>query len=70
MIPDRIVIDRPAPYPIVAAPDSETTLNGNQGVLEEQMMKMSDTGSDYDTAIGLYQKALGLLHLANGKPGG
>jgi flagellar basal-body rod protein FlgB len=59
-----------AAYSIVAAPDSETTLDGNRVVLEEQMMKMSDAGSDYDTAIGLYQKALGMLHLAVQKPGG
>jgi flagellar basal-body rod protein FlgB len=54
----------------IAAPDSETTLNGNQVVLEEQMIKMSDARSDYDTAISFYQKALGMLHLAVQKPGG
>jgi flagellar basal-body rod protein FlgB len=52
------------------APDSETTLNGNQVVLEEQMMKMSEARTDYDAAVGLYQKALGMLHLAVQKPGG
>jgi flagellar basal-body rod protein FlgB len=51
-------------------PDSETTLNGNQVVLEEQMLKMSESRSDYDAAIGFYQKSLGLLHLAIRKPGG
>jgi flagellar basal-body rod protein FlgB len=57
-------------YEVVAAPDSETTLDGNQVVLEEQMIKMSDTGGDYDTAIGLYQKAVAMLHTAVQKPGG
>jgi flagellar basal-body rod protein FlgB len=54
----------------VSAPDSETTLDGNQVVLEEQMLKMSESRSDYDAAIGFYQKSLGLLHLAIRKPGG
>lgn len=57
-------------YMAESAPDSETTLNGNQVVLEEQMLKMSESRSDYDAAIGFYQKSLGLLHLAIRKPGG
>jgi flagellar basal-body rod protein FlgB len=56
-------------YVAQAAPDSETTLNGNQVVLEEQMLKMSESRSDYEAAIGFYQKSLGLLHLAIRKPG-
>ena len=39
-------------------------------VLEEQMLKMSEARSDYEAAIGFYQKSLGLLHLAIRKPGG
>lgn len=57
-------------YTAMATPDSETTLNGNQVVLEEQMLKMSESRTDYDAAIGFYQKSLGLLHLAIRKPGG
>ncbi len=57
-------------YVTQSAPDSETTLNGNQVVLEEQMIKMSESRSDYDAAIGFYQKSLDLLHLALKKPGG
>ena len=53
-----------------ATPDSETTLNGNQVVLEEQMLKMNESRSDYDAAIGFYQKSLSLLQLAIKKPGG
>jgi flagellar basal-body rod protein FlgB len=56
-------------YVSQAAPDSETTLNGNQVVLEEQMIKMSESRSDYDAAIGFYQKSLELLHLAIRRPG-
>ena len=57
-------------YTSMATPDSETTLNGNQVVLEEQMLKMSESRSDYDAAIGFYQKSMDLLHLALKKPGG
>jgi flagellar basal-body rod protein FlgB len=57
-------------YASNAAPDSETMLDGNQVVIEEQMIKMSDAHSDYDTAIGFYQKALAMLHMAVQKPGG
>ena len=51
-------------------PDSEARLDGNQVVLEDQMMKMSEAKADYDAAIGLYQKSLSLLRLAARKPGG
>ena len=61
---------QPLKYTSFTAPASETTLNGNQVVLEEQMLKMSESRSDYDAAIGYYQKSLGLLHLAHRKPGG
>jgi flagellar basal-body rod protein FlgB len=61
---------QPKSWASQSAPDSETTLNGNQVVLEEQMLKMSESRSDYDAAIGFYQKSLGLLHLAVRKPGG
>jgi flagellar basal-body rod protein FlgB len=54
----------------VKAPDSETTLDGNSVVLEEEMMKMSDARMNYDAAIGFYQKSLNLLRLAAKRPGG
>lgn len=49
--------------------DSETSLDGNSVVLEEQMMKMADARMNYDAAIGFYQKSLGLLRLATRAPG-
>ena len=52
------------------APDSEARLDGNQVVLEEQMLKMNEARSDYDTAISFYQKSLSMLQLAIKKPGG
>lgn len=53
-----------AGYKAVKAPDSETTLNGNTVVLEEEMIKMSDARMSYDAAITFYQKSLGMLRMA------
>ena len=50
-------------------PDSETTLDGNQVVLEDQMMKMSEARMDYDAAIGFYTKSLSLIRMAVRPPG-
>jgi flagellar basal-body rod protein FlgB len=52
-----------------SAPDSETTLDGNSVVLEEQMLKMSESRMAYDAAIGLYQKSMTMLRMAAKKPG-
>ncbi len=54
----------------IKSPDSETTLDGNSVVLEEQMIKVADTRMNYDIAIGLYQKGLQLMRLAAKRPGG
>lgn len=54
----------------VKANDSETTLDGNSVVLEEEMMKMSEARMNYDAAIGFYQKSLNMLRLAAKRPGG
>lgn len=51
-------------------PDSEGRLDGNQVVLEDQMIKMSEARLDYEAAVGLYQKSLGMLRLAARRPGG
>jgi flagellar basal-body rod protein FlgB len=58
-----------AAYKAVRTPDSETTLNGNSVVLEEEMVKMGEARTNYDAAIGFYQKSLGLLRLATRRPG-
>jgi len=50
-------------------PDSETKLDGNQVVLEDEMMKMTESRIDYETAVGLYQQSLGMIRLAARKPG-
>jgi flagellar basal-body rod protein FlgB len=53
----------------VRKPDSETTLDGNSVVLEEQMMKMTEARMNYDAAIGFYQKSLSMLRMAAKAPG-
>lgn len=53
----------------VKAKDSETTLDGNAVVLEEQMMKLTETRMQYDAAIGFYEKSMGLLRMAARRPG-
>jgi flagellar basal-body rod protein FlgB len=54
---------------IVAAPDSDTTIDGNAVVLEDQMAKASETRMQFETAIALYQKGLDLLRMAARAPG-
>jgi flagellar basal-body rod protein FlgB len=49
--------------------DSETTLDGNSVVLEEEMMKLTESRMDYDAAVGFYQKSLDILKLAARRPG-
>lgn len=57
------------PYKTIRTADSETTLNGNAVVLEEEMIKMSDARMQYDAAISFYQKSLNLLRMATKAPG-
>ena len=52
----------------VNAPDSETTLDGNSVVVEEQMLKMAESRMAYDAAIGFYQKSMQMIRLAAKKP--
>ena len=51
------------------APDSETTLDGNSVVVEEQMLRMAESRMAHDAAIGFYQKSLNMLRMAARKPG-
>ncbi len=50
-------------------PDTETRLDGNKVVLEEQMMKLNDARTSYDAAVSFYQKSMGLIELALRTPG-
>ena len=58
-----------ARFETTAAPDSETTLDGNAVVVEEQMLKMAESRMAYDAAIGLYQKSMQMLRMAARAPG-
>ncbi|UDF02716.1 flagellar basal body rod protein FlgB [Asticcacaulis sp. AND118] len=51
------------------APDSETTMDGNSVVLEEQMLKMAESRMQYEAALGFYQKTMGLIRMAGKAPG-
>lgn len=55
---------------VVSRPDSETTLDGNAVVLEEQMIRVAETRLQFETAIGLYQKGLQMMRTATRRPGG
>ncbi len=52
----------------VAAPDSETTLNGNSVVLEDEMIRMTEARTNYDAAIGFYEQALNMIQTAAKEP--
>jgi len=51
------------------SPDSETTLDGNSVVLEEEMMRMSQARMDYDTAVSFYQQSIAMIQQAAKRPG-
>jgi flagellar basal-body rod protein FlgB len=48
----------------------EESPDGNEVILEEQMQKVGDTRSQYNTAVTLMQSNLKMLKLALGKGGG
>lgn len=51
-----------------SSPDSEVTMDGNAVVVEEQMLRLNQTRTDFDTALSLYQKGLSLIKLASRSP--
>ena len=53
----------------VARPDSETTLDGNSVVLEDQAMRAMETRMQFETGLSLYQKGLQLMRMAARPPG-
>lgn len=57
------------PINVVTRDDSETTIDGNAVVLEEQMMRATETRMAFETGIALYQKGLELVRLAARPPG-
>lgn len=61
--------DRAGAFRATSAPDSETTLDGNAVVLEEQMAKIGEARMAHEAAVGLYQKSISLLRMAIRPPG-
>ena len=47
----------------------ETTLDGNQVSLEEEMLRMADSRMNYEAAIGFYQKSMTMIRTASRGPG-
>lgn len=56
-------------YKTAGSPDSEMTIDRNGVVLEDQMIKLTDTRMDYDAAISFYQQSMSMLKTAIRKPG-
>jgi flagellar basal-body rod protein FlgB len=54
---------------VIEAPDTETTLDGNAVVLEDQTMRAAETRMAFDASIALYQKGLQLIRMAARPPG-
>lgn len=54
---------------VVTSDDSETTIDGNAVVLEEQMARAAETRMHYETGLALYQKGLDLVRMAARGPG-
>ena len=54
---------------VVTRDDSETTIDGNAVVLEEQMAHAAETRMAFETGIALYQKGLELVRMAARAPG-
>lgn len=54
---------------VITRDDSETTIDGNAVVLEEQMARASETRMQYETGLALYQKGLELVRMAIRAPG-
>lgn len=69
MIPLPLSGEGQQSFAAVAAPDDQTKLDGNQVGLEDQMMKMSETRTEYEAAVGIYEKAMNFLQMAAKEPG-
>ena len=54
---------------VITRDDSETTIDGNAVVLEDQMGRAAETRMQFETGIALYQKGLELVRMAARAPG-
>jgi flagellar basal-body rod protein FlgB len=55
--------------PVVEKTTTDRDINGNTVSLEDEMMKVSDTASDYQLMTNLYKKQVGLIKTAIGRSG-
>lgn len=55
--------------PVVTRPDTETTIDGNSVVLEDQMVRAAETRMAFESGLALYQKGLQLMRMAARPPG-
>jgi flagellar basal-body rod protein FlgB len=60
---------KPGMAKAVTSLDSETTMDGNSVVLEEQMLKMSESRMQFEAAVGFYEKSLNMVRMAVKAPG-
>lgn len=54
---------------IIDRPDTETTIDGNSVVLEDQMVRAAETRMAFESGLALYQKGLQLMRMAARPPG-
>jgi flagellar basal-body rod protein FlgB len=59
-------VSGPAQSPNGEVTETETTPTGNSVSLEEEMIKVADTQSQYQAASNLYAKAVGMMRTAIG----
>mgnify|MGYP003352205521 CR=1 FL=1 len=61
---------RATPFTVIDDPAAKPTFNGNAVDMENEMMKVSKTGIDYQFAVNLYKKQIGFIKTALGRTGG
>lgn len=57
----------PAAYKPIADASATPTIDGNAVDIESELMKVSKTGIDYQFAINLYKKQIGMIKTALGR---
>ncbi len=55
--------------PVRRQRSAETAPNGNEVVVEQQLMTMGATARDHQMALNLYRKNLGMIRMALGRAG-
>ena len=68
MLPPHAQTGAAAGLKPVTTRDSETRLDGNSVVLEEEMMKLSDARTNFQAAIDFYEQSLNMIKTASQAP--